>query len=52
MAKQTIRIRVRRGSGGNGSYKPCGTCGGTGVVRSSNSGSKHSGAPRRNETSR
>ena len=30
-ARQTIRIRVRRGNG-NGSYKQCDTCGGTGVV--------------------
>lgn len=30
-ARQTIRIRVRRGSG-SGSYKTCDTCGGSGVV--------------------
>ena len=32
MGKQTIRIRVKRNSSGNGTYKPCGTCGGTGIV--------------------
>lgn len=30
-ARQTIRIRVNKGSG-NGSYKMCDTCGGIGVV--------------------
>lgn len=34
---QKIRIRVNRNGGGNGSFKPCGTCGGTGVVRGSGS---------------
>ena len=32
-AKQTVKIRVKRTGNGNGSYKPCGTCKGTGVVR-------------------
>ena len=31
-ARQTIRIRVKKGSG-SGGYKACGTCGGTGVVK-------------------
>lgn len=30
---QTIKIRVKRNGNGNGAYKACGTCGGTGVVR-------------------
>lgn len=32
-ARQTIRIRVKRNGDTNKSYKPCGTCKGTGVVR-------------------
>lgn len=36
MGKQTIRIRVKRNGSGNGMLKACGTCGGTGVVRGSN----------------
>lgn len=35
-AKQTIRIRVNRNSNGNGTFKVCGACGGTGVVKGSN----------------
>lgn len=31
-ARQTIKIRVKRTGSGNGSFKPCGTCGGTGIV--------------------
>ena len=37
-ARQTIRIRVKRGST-NGPMKTCGTCGGTGIVKN-NSGGK------------
>jgi hypothetical protein len=33
-AKQTIKIRVKRTGTGGGTYKPCGTCGGSGVIRS------------------
>jgi len=42
MAKQTIRIRVRLTGGNNGTYKPCGNCGGTGVVRN-NRGNQNTG---------
>ena len=42
MAKQTIRIRVRRTGGNSGTYKPCGNCGGTGVVRT-NRGNQNTG---------
>lgn len=35
-ASQTIKIRVKRNGSGNGMFKACGTCGGTGVVRGSN----------------
>ena len=34
-ARQTIRIRVKRNGNGNGTFKPCGTCGGTGIVAGS-----------------
>lgn len=30
---QRIRIRVNRNASGSGPLKPCGTCGGTGIVR-------------------
>lgn len=36
MAKQTIKIRVKRNGGWDGAYRACGTCGGTGVVRGNN----------------
>lgn len=32
---QTIKIRVKRNGSGNGAFRACGTCGGTGIVRGS-----------------
>lgn len=35
-ATQTIKIRVKRNGSGNGTFKACGACGGTGIARGNN----------------
>ena len=32
-ARQTIRVRIKKNGNNKSGLKPCGTCGGTGVVK-------------------